>query len=152
MKIEKKLGSSYPEISWNDDFVTGVKEIDEQHMILVNTLNEASSKLTSDNSQSVLLDFTQELLAYALYHFETEEALMQQYDYQIADQMSMQQHLKEHRSFSQQVIAVREQIHAGKNTEIPELLDFLYQWIVNHILKTDKALAKQILAKLTGTQ
>jgi len=152
MKIEKKLGSSYPEISWNDDFVTGVKEIDEQHMILVNTLNEASSKLTSDNSQSVLLDFTQELLAYALYHFETEEELMQQYDYQIADQMSMQQHLKEHRSFSQQVIAVREQIHAGKNTEIPELLDFLYQWIVNHILKTDKALAKQILAKLTDTQ
>ncbi|MCF6251308.1 MAG: bacteriohemerythrin [Methylococcaceae bacterium] len=152
MKIEKKLGSSYPEISWNDDFVTGVKEIDEQHMILVNTLNEASSKLTSDNSQSVLLNFTQELLAYALYHFETEEALMQQYDYQIADQMSIQQHLKEHRSFSQQVIAVREQIHAGKNIEIPKLLDFLYQWLVNHILKTDKALAKQILAKRAGTQ
>jgi hemerythrin-like metal-binding protein len=151
MIIEKNMDNSYPEISWNDDFVTGVQEIDEQHMILVNTLNEASSKLTSDNSQSVLLDFTQELLAYALYHFETEEALMQQYDYQNADQISMQQHLKEHRSFSQQIIAVREQIHAGKNVEIPELLDYLYQWLVNHILKTDKALAKQILAKRAGT-
>lgn len=145
------MDNSYPEISWNDDFVTGVQEIDEQHMILVNTLNEALTKLTSENSQSVLLDFTQELLAYALYHFETEEALMQQYDYQNADPISMQQHLKEHRSFSQHVIAVREQIHAGKNVEIPELLDFLYQWLVNHILKTDKALAKQILAKRAGT-
>ena len=145
------MDNSYPEISWNDDFVTGVQEIDEQHMILVNTLNEASTKLTSDNSQSVLLSFTGDLLAYALYHFETEEALMQQYDYQASDQMEMQQHLKEHRGFSQQVLAVREQLHAGKKVEIPELLDFLYQWLADHILKTDKALAKRILAKRAST-
>ena len=30
---------------WNDSFATGVAEIDDQHMILVHTLNEAAGKL-----------------------------------------------------------------------------------------------------------
>jgi len=136
-----------PNINWQDDFNTGVQEIDEQHRILVKTLNEAATKLASDNSQAQALGITKELLAYALYHFETEEALMQQYHYQQQDELMMQQHLKQHRSFSRQVLAVREQLFAGKEVDTAELLDFLYQWLVNHILKTDQALAKVILAQ-----
>jgi len=33
---------------WDDSYATGVAEIDEQHMILVHTLNEASVKLARD--------------------------------------------------------------------------------------------------------
>ena len=120
--------------------------IDEQHMILVNLLNEASEKLSSDNSQALLLQITQDLLAYALYHFETEEALMLRYDYKHADEITMQRHLKEHRDFSQQVLALREQLQAGKKVDSSKLISFLRQWLLNHILKIDKALARQVIA------
>ncbi|MFW5443616.1 MAG: bacteriohemerythrin [Methylococcaceae bacterium] len=141
------MQSSYPEIIWNDEFNTGVKEIDDQHRILVSTLNEASVKQVSVNSQLRMLIITQDLLAYALYHFETEESLMQQYDYQQADQISMQQHLAEHRDFSQQIVAVREQLQTGKNINISELLKFLNHWLGKHVRETDKALARHILAR-----
>jgi len=141
------LNKVFSNISWKDEFNTGVDEIDDQHKILLNILNESSTKLSSDNSRSLLLDITQDLLAYALYHFETEESLMQQYQYQKTDDSSMQQHLKEHRGFSQQVVNVREQLLSDQEIDVDELLNFLYQWLINHILKVDKALAKVILAQ-----
>jgi hypothetical protein len=67
---------------WSDRYATGVEAIDEQHMILVHTLNEAATKLAEDASVEHLDRITQDLLAYALYHFETEESLMQQYGYE----------------------------------------------------------------------
>ncbi len=137
----------YSNISWQDDFNTGVDEIDDQHKILLNILNESTSKLLSDNSHSLLLGITQELLAYALYHFETEEALMQQYHYQQLDETAMQHHLQEHRGFSQQVVRVREQLLTGQDIDVDELLGFLYQWLLNHILKVDKDLGQAILAR-----
>ena len=146
------MNDSYPQINWNDNFNTGVQEIDEQHMILVNTLNEASATLASDSSQMILQKIVQDLLAYALYHFETEESLMQQYDYMEADNSAMQQHLKEHRGFSQQVVTVREQLQDGVAVDAPELLNFLNQWLVKHILKTDQAVGKWILAKRAATK
>lgn len=136
----------FPNISWQNNFNTGVDEIDEQHQVLVNILNEGITKLNSDNSQVLLLEMTQELLAYALYHFETEEGLMQQCKYGQQHEQAMLQHIKEHRGFTQQVLGVREQLLIGQEVDVAELLEFLYQWLINHILKVDKALAAVILA------
>ena len=76
---------------------------------------------------------------------------MQQYDYMQADDSAMQQHLKEHRGFSQHVVTVREQLQDGVAVDAPELLNFLNQWLVKHILKTDQAVGKWILAKSKTT-
>lgn len=56
------------ELVWNAGFATGVGEIDEQHLILVHTINEASAKLASECPADQLGQVTQDLLAYALYH------------------------------------------------------------------------------------
>ena len=60
-------------IVWNDNLVTGVAEIDEQHRILVNSINEANTRLANNISAEILDQITRDLLSYALYHFETEE-------------------------------------------------------------------------------
>lgn len=143
---------SKQEIIWNDDFITGLSEIDEQHMILVNTFNQAITKLSADNSSEMLNRITQDLLAYALYHFETEEALMQQYNYIETNNNLMSQHLNEHRSFSAKVLAIRNDIHDGNKPDIEVLLGFLYDWVLHHIKQVDKDLARWLLKQPGFTQ
>jgi hemerythrin len=122
---------------WNDSYATGVTEIDEQHMILVHTLNEASVKLAGHFSLEQLEQITQDLLAYALYHFETEETLMQEYGYEAQSPADAAAHLEQHRSFSAKVVAVRDGIKSGNPIAPADLLGFLNQWLINHILNTD---------------
>jgi hemerythrin len=125
---------------WDDSYATGVAEIDEQHMILVHTLNQASEKLAIDGSVEQLAQITQDLLSYALYHFETEEDLMQEYGYEVASAPDAESHLKQHRSFSAKVVSVRDGLKSGTPISPSELLDFLNNWLVNHILNTDQKL------------
>jgi hemerythrin len=139
--------ANYQPLVWNDSFATGVAEIDEQHMILVHTLNEAGSKLANGSNPHLLEQITQDLLSYALYHFDTEEELMQEYGYRDADDDAMNRHLEQHRAFSAKVVSVREGLKAGMLVSADDILHFLNTWLVNHILNTDMKLGAFINAK-----
>ncbi len=128
-------------IIWISEYDTGVEDIDEQHRILVNTINEAKEKLDTDSSLQALEDITKDLLSYALYHFETEEEMMQEHNYKAYSQEEFETHMKQHRDFSAQVVAVRESIKAGNPMQKDDLIAFLTNWLINHINKTDKKLA-----------
>ena len=134
-------------IIWSDAFVTGVREIDEQHRILVNTLNEANARLAENPSLEFLAQITRDLLSYALYHFETEEKLMQEYGYREERAADAEAHLQQHRSFSAKVVAVRDGLKGGTPIAREDLLGFLNDWLVNHILNTDKKLGAHIVAR-----
>lgn len=138
--------ADYDLIVWNDTLVTGIDKIDEQHQILVNLFNEANTKLTVDNSAEFLEQITRDLLSYALYHFETEEELIQKYSYTEDKIGGDDTHIRQHRSFSAKVVAMRNDIKAGILISREELLSFLNSWLINHILNTDKRLAAFLLA------
>ncbi|MBF0356934.1 MAG: bacteriohemerythrin, partial [Alphaproteobacteria bacterium] len=53
-------------IVWNEQLATGSAEIDGQHQILVNTLNEANIRLTDESPLDLLEQITKDLLSYAL--------------------------------------------------------------------------------------
>lgn len=133
--------ADYDLIVWNDRFVTGIDKIDEQHRILINLFNEANTRLTTHYSAEFLEAITRDLLSYALYHFETEEQLMQQYDY-VED---VDTHIQQHRRFSTRVVAVRNNIKMGILISHEDLLAFLNSWLIDHILNTDKRLAAFLL-------
>lgn len=136
--------TSVSPLLWQPNFATGVPEIDEQHMILVHTLNEASSKLARDASLETIEKITQDLLSYALYHFETEEELMQEYGYVNEDS---QLHLEQHRLFSERVVRIREDLKSARPVPANELVEFLSTWLTNHILNTDKRLGAFIVER-----
>jgi hemerythrin len=133
---------SHDPIIWNDSYLTGIDRIDEQHKVLVNTLNEANARLVVSVTRGLLEQITRDLLSYAIYHFETEEALMQEYGYARLAAADDEKHRQEHRSFSQQVVALREGLRDGRLVSREELLSFLNNWLINHILNTDKHLAE----------
>jgi hemerythrin-like metal-binding protein len=138
---------SHDPIVWSDALVTGVAEIDDQHRILVNTLNAAGAKLSGNPDAALLDQITRDLLSYALYHFETEEALMEQFIDEAEHRADIQAHGEQHRGFSSKVVAVREGIKAGSLISRDDLLAFLNGWLVHHIMNTDKKLATLIIAR-----
>ncbi len=135
-------------IVWNDELVTGISEIDEQHRILVNSINEANTRLSNTQVNAEILEkITQDLLSYALYHFETEEELMQKYNYAESQGDDSELHQRQHREFSATVVSVRDGIKMGKLISREDLLTFLNGWLINHILNTDKKLGEFIKMK-----
>ena len=138
--------ADYDLIVWNDRLVTGIDKIDEQHQILVSLFNEANTKLTANNNAEFLEQITRDLLSYALYHFEAEEELMHKYGYSEEKTEDVETHIRQHRSFSAKVVAVHNDIKAGILISREDLLSFLNNWLINHILNTDKQLAAFLLA------
>ncbi|MBK6741957.1 MAG: hemerythrin family protein [Hydrogenophilales bacterium] len=137
-------------LAWNDSFLTGITKIDEQHKVLVNTLNEAHARLGDQPTREILDDITRNLLSYALYHFETEETLMQEHAYQEACPEESAKHHKEHRDFSQTVVNLRNGIKEGQLVSREELIGFLSHWLVTHILFTDQKLGAYLTGRNLG--
>lgn len=132
---------------WSDNLATGIAKIDEQHKVLVATLNEAHARLKGAPNKDLLDEITRNLLSYALYHFETEEDLMAEYGYLEACPENEHRHQEEHRSFSKTVVDLRKNIQEGQLVDRDELVTFLSQWLVNHIMKTDKHLGAFLIER-----
>lgn len=139
------MANTHDPIIWDESYETGVAEIDDQHRILVNTLNEANTRLESEANIELLTQITKDLLSYALYHFETEEELMQDYGYRENATEDADTHRRQHREFSSKVVAVRDGLKAGIPISREELLSFLNGWLLNHIQNTDRKLGDYIL-------
>jgi hemerythrin-like metal-binding protein len=131
-------------IQWNDAMLTGVVEIDTQHRILVDTLIEAKTKLTGDASDPLFDQISRDLLAYAIYHFDTEESLMRKHGYAAVAPGEAATHLHQHRHFSETVVALREDARANRPGARDAMLAFLQDWLINHIMTTDKRLGEFI--------
>ncbi len=141
------MSTQEPPPQWNDNLAVGIAEIDEQHMILVHTLGEAAARPSEEWTPEALEQVTRDLLAYALYHFETEERLMDQYGYAQAAPEDAARHLDEHRAFSAEVVATRDRLKAGQTVSVEEMVAFMNNWLVNHILTTDRKLGMFLAAR-----
>ena len=75
-------------IAWDESMSTGVERLDAQHKTLIEKFNELSLVFAGNNiaetrlAAGELLDFLQ---FYAVWHFQQEEVLMDQYQCPIAD-------------------------------------------------------------------
>lgn len=142
----------YAPVEWNDSLHTGVADIDYQHRILVNTLNDLAAKLSDSPNHQRIEQISRDLLAYAIYHFETEEELIKRYGYDTAEPEEAHIHVQQHRSFSDRVVALRAEARDGKSESQVALLAFLKDWLLNHICTTDQRLGKFINAKAKQTK
>lgn len=138
--------TDYQAIELTGELLTGIDIIDDQHRILITLFNEANDQLKANMTAEFLGEITRDLLSYALYHFETEEELMQEVGYNEGSIEDATLHIQQHRRFSAKVVAIRNDIKAGQLISREDLLEFLNGWLVQHILNTDKRLAAFILA------
>jgi hemerythrin-like metal-binding protein len=135
------MNDTFQPIEWTDEMATGIEAIDKQHRFLVDTLQEANEKLLHDSDRDLLGLIAKDLLSYALTHFETEEKLMQRYGYEAACPEEARGHIAQHRDFSHQVVAVRDQLREGRAISHLQVLKFLNHWLRDHVLGIDQQLA-----------
>lgn len=122
-----------PILLWNDTLTLGHGEIDGQHLLLVEMINELYDHLQSGRAGGGVLDAIQGLKAYAGYHFAEEERLMLRYGYP-----ELEDHRLAHLDFTERVEAFTAAArNSARNTAL-EVLAFLTQWLGEHIQQSDR--------------
>lgn len=125
-----------------DEYLVGIEQIDQEHRRLFEIAEEVYQLSQNeyipdkyDNIRDVLL----ELKEYTLTHFAHEEAYMESIQYK---HMFMQK--VQHDAFREKLEDLElEDLDKISSAEvIEEILNFLTDWLVDHILNTDKMLGE----------
>jgi len=119
-------------IDWSQKLSIGVHEIDEQHMKLVELVNEMHEAIQQHRASEVTLKILDDLIVYTKTHFQTEEALMDILEYE-----DFSDHKATHDQLIQQIGELKEKLDAGEASVNFELMHFLKQWLTHHILGDD---------------
>ena len=120
-------------ISWTDDLSVGVGIIDEQHKGLVDLINELNAAMRQRRSDSVLVGVLERLKQYTVKHFATEEEFFDKFGY--PDSAA---HKKAHHELVQKVLDFEAELKSGRAKVTMEIMRFLKDWLVGHIMGTDK--------------
>lgn len=135
-----------PIVTWSQDFSVNIQEIDDQHKVIVDLINKINDAVAGNGGPETVKQVIEQLVHYTTVHFSIEEALMRMFHYP-----DYEQHKQIHKNLLERVLAFQKQYAKG-NTQIgPELLYFLRDWLLNHIVKIDRGYSAYLLShKIEG--
>jgi len=125
-----------PTIVWNNQWNIGIASIDADHQALVQLLNDLHNAIADNHSQTIMGRVVASLVDYTQNHFRREEGLMDQHHYWGASSQKAQ-----HREFLAKITDVQRRFHQADDQRLGiEVLNFLRNWLIDHILQEDKPL------------
>ena len=139
--IHKRL-SARRYIEWQDSYSVGINSIDQQHKKLVNLINQLQTAVDYSTGEEFEREALDELVKYTKTHFAHEESLMQQYGYP-----DYEPHTAEHKKMIGIVEDVLTEYDQDKERAILSALNFLRDWLINHINGTDKQYSSFLIEK-----
>jgi hemerythrin-like metal-binding protein len=110
-----------------------VQTLDHQHKNLVDMINKLHRAMKNGSGNQVIGDILDMLVDYTTTHFKDEEALMRRASYN-----SLDQHIQLHEKLVERIVDFQKQFHTGQALMSMEVMDFLKDWLVNHIQGADK--------------
>ncbi|MGM0417702.1 MAG: bacteriohemerythrin [Thermodesulfobacteriota bacterium] len=128
---------------WTSKLETSIEEIDLQHKELVSFINQLYKGMRMHKGSQELGKILSGLADYTVMHFGTEEKLFEKYAYP-----KFSEHKKSHEDLVKKVVEFQKDFNSGKATVTMDLMDFLSDWLKNHILKTDMAYVPYIKEKM----
>lgn len=129
-------------VEWSDALSVGIEEIDSQHQVLVDLLNEIHTAIQQHHGMEATQGIVTRLEEYTRVHFAVEESLMR-----ILHYPDYEPHKKEHDKLISQVSELREKLGTGKASISFELAHFLKVWLTRHIMEVDKFYTPHFLAQ-----
>ena len=120
-------------LTWDSKYSVNIGEIDAQHRKLFDLVNNLHDAMKSGQGKNVMGKILSELVDYTVYHFRTEEDLFQKHGYP-----GYLNHKKEHDDLTKQVLDLKGRSDKGEMIVTVEVMNFLKNWLNNHILGTDK--------------
>ena len=120
-------------IQWSETLSVNVVEIDRQHKILIQIINDLNEAMRQRQGKEVMEKTIEGLLRYAKTHFATEERYFDKYGYPDAAA-----HKKEHALFVEKASEFKQGFEKGQITLSVQVMDFLSNWLKQHIQGNDK--------------
>jgi hemerythrin len=114
-----------------------VNEIDLQHRKLIDMINELNEAMKIGKGKDSLGKIINGLISYTATHFKTEEQFFDKFGY--PDTVN---HKKEHVAFVKKVTDFQDGFEKKNLAVTMEVMNFLSDWLRNHIKGTDKKYSK----------
>jgi hemerythrin len=118
---------------WKEEYSVGLKDIDKQHMKLIEMVNEVHEAMAVGKSKDVLDQVFEELVDYTKTHFTYEENLLIKIGYPGASA-----HKGMHAELVGKVFSYKQRIDKGELGVSIDIMKFLRNWLNDHILIEDK--------------
>ena len=119
--------------NWDKMYSVKVQRLDAEHQQLFSTINQLYDAMKAGQGSQVLHGVLQQLLRYTEQHFSSEEALLLQAHYPDLDE-----HIAKHREFTGRIQKFSHDYRAGAVALSVEILDFLKNWLNQHIMGMDQ--------------
>jgi len=120
-------------IVWEDEYSVGVKLIDDQHKMFFSIINELVEAINNKIDKETITGILEQLVQYKKFHFATEERYFKEFNYENTDD-----HMARHREFNAHLKKIKEKNDGDMLTLSFDLVDFIEDWFVKHILNIDQ--------------
>jgi hemerythrin len=119
-----------------------IAAIDDQHKGLFELVNRLFDSVQAGASNKTIRQVLAELIRYTMSHFAAEEAAMEAYSYP-----RLNEHRQEHEKLTAQVLEYVKQYHIGRAKISMSLLEFLQNWLTEHILGSDRTFSQFLISR-----
>jgi len=121
-------------MDWDPTFSVNISQFDSHHKDLIRLINEAHDNYVTCASKEATRVIIDRLVDYAQYHFSSEEKWMKDHSYAELDW-----HTVEHNAFWHKIFDFQADYKNGEKQLSIEVLNFLKDWLMDHICTTDAA-------------
>jgi len=126
-------------LRWQDDWLTGVPHLDEQHKKLVKTVNKALDCINLHPNSPEVEEVIDELSKYAISHFRDEEKFLREKGYSNA-----KSHIEHHLNYQKELSKICVDVTNRMNVSNDDLVRHALLWWGRHILIEDLIWAKEL--------
>lgn len=120
-------------ITWKEIYSVDISEIDSQHKKLIDMINSLHDGMIGGKNEETISKVLFDLIDYTTTHFLTEEKLFDKYGYP-----ETELHKQQHNNLVEKVIEIQNRYHYGEPVLTMELINFLRDWLNEHIIGSDK--------------
>ena len=125
-----------------DEYLTGIEEIDKEHRVLFEIAEEIYNLCENEfvpDKYDDIVSLIGRLKQYTMMHFEHEEAYMESIHYKKMFTQKVQ-----HENFRNKLESIDlESIDENQEQAVEDLLKFVTDWLVEHIMRTDKQIGRE---------
>ena len=119
-------------MAWSEELSVGIEEIDAQHTVLVELINEMHDAIKDNRDNDLASSVLDKLSEYTSIHFAREERLMRSLHYP-----GYQEHQEQHQQLVRHIAEMKQAVTSGKTAAGVVPADVLKTWLSTHIVEQD---------------
>ena len=120
-------------LTWSHECIVGVQAMDDQHGILMDTLNELRRMLVKGAERRNICLQLERLIDFTQMHFHSEEQLLRQHGFPRTDE-----HRNAHHALLTRLYKALENLNREEIIHFSSVLQFLPAWYQEHVEQLDQ--------------